>query len=494
MSVNNYYRSPAFKCAVFSDVDGTLVHYPIHLQLCKGGDTRQESTSNIEQHPVNDGTTTTSARDNDFLLHLPPSKTGTRGVISARTLNLCHLLRHGQKEDADYLIDTITSSSSSSNHNGNNSKNGNDNPTTARESTNNRQIRIANGGVPFVLISGMRTTTLFQRLPYLPRADAYVSESGGRIFYPCPPVANIATTSVKEEENDSSSTTTTSANHYHDGLVKDLVIHPIPYPGSSPSDLAPFSLREDMNWRKRISHVNAAGPDGYYTDDNDVNNDGTTTGVLPISSRKGKVWEYARTLMNQGYKIDTHGYSTSFRINRKHQHQQQHMHNNANDSSSNVLVDFDKFLEKCATKEDIPEGLGCSTNLGCVDVYPVMSGKKNCCEYLVKRFLAGEEGCSNTEAEEDDSIDISGKGGRRHVSLKSHALCMCDDDNDIEMALACRAAYLPSVTSESVQRLVDSLRGSPDKKLVVTEDVENGIIETRSTEAALELVLMEVQK
>jgi hypothetical protein len=32
----------------------------------------------------------------------------------------------------------------------------------------------------------MRTTTLFQQLPYLPWADAYVSESGGRIFYPVP--------------------------------------------------------------------------------------------------------------------------------------------------------------------------------------------------------------------------------------------------------------------------------------------------------------------
>ncbi len=68
------------------------------------------------------------------LLYLPPSKTGQRGVISSKTLQLCQKLRHR--------------------------------------------------GMPFVLVSGMRSTTLFQRLPYLPRADAYVSESGGRIFYP----------------------------------------------------------------------------------------------------------------------------------------------------------------------------------------------------------------------------------------------------------------------------------------------------------------------
>ena len=35
-----------------------------------------------------------------------------------------------------------------------------------------------------VLITGARTATLLQRLPYLPSADAYVAENGGRIFYP----------------------------------------------------------------------------------------------------------------------------------------------------------------------------------------------------------------------------------------------------------------------------------------------------------------------
>ena len=35
-----------------------------------------------------------------------------------------------------------------------------------------------------VLITGARTATLLQRLPFLPSADAYVAENGGRIFYP----------------------------------------------------------------------------------------------------------------------------------------------------------------------------------------------------------------------------------------------------------------------------------------------------------------------
>jgi hypothetical protein len=37
---------------------------------------------------------------------------------------------------------------------------------------------------PDQLISGARLSTLLMRLPYLPAADAYVCENGGRIFYP----------------------------------------------------------------------------------------------------------------------------------------------------------------------------------------------------------------------------------------------------------------------------------------------------------------------
>ena len=35
-----------------------------------------------------------------------------------------------------------------------------------------------------MLITGARTSTLLTRLPFLPAADAYVAENGGRIFYP----------------------------------------------------------------------------------------------------------------------------------------------------------------------------------------------------------------------------------------------------------------------------------------------------------------------
>lgn len=56
---------------VFSDVDGTLVHYP--------------AENNLEMEEGN------------RILQLPPSATGMRGIISSRTLVYCRLLRREQK-------------------------------------------------------------------------------------------------------------------------------------------------------------------------------------------------------------------------------------------------------------------------------------------------------------------------------------------------------------------------------------------------------------
>lgn len=44
-----------------------------------------------------------------------------------------------------------------------------------------RDLREA--GAKIVVITGARSSTLLERLPYLPAADAVVSENGGRIFY-----------------------------------------------------------------------------------------------------------------------------------------------------------------------------------------------------------------------------------------------------------------------------------------------------------------------
>ena len=423
--------------AVFSDIDGTLVHYPVNLQHVSDdddGDALQKSVgSNNDEY-------------GSSLLYLPPSKTGTRGVISTRTLQLCHRLRHHHHNG-------ISNSQGSSGDN--------DDVTT-----------------PFILVSGMRTTTLFQRLPYLPRADAYVSESGGRIFYPRS-ISSKEKKIIEEDDDD-------------DGLVKDLIIQPISYTGISTNDEIPFILVEDMDWRKRMSQLDAAGIDGYNSDDY----------TIPIQQRRGKLWEFASTLIKQGYILDTSGYATSYRINRKHQ---------TTDLSS---LSFDDFLAKCSKKDGddgsssiIPKGLDCSTNLGCVDIYPNMSGKKNCAEYLVQRFLQQPQQMQHTGS---SSSDTQQEQQQHHhqpsiISLKTNAYCLCDDDNDVEMALACKAAYLPSVTSESIRKLVHQLQDSSsssggssdnevlDGKLVVTEDASNGIVETLATEAALEAIIKKLQ-
>lgn len=291
---------------VFSDVDGTLVHY---------------------DHDDNEA-------DADGVWTLPPSSTGKVGVISEETLRRCAELR--------------------------------------------------SRGVRLVLISGMRTPTLRSRLPYLPRADAYCAENGGRIFYP--------------------------TTHDDDELV------------------------EDPAWRSRLTAT--AGPHGY--------DDDAAAYAPSLPDRTGPLWEFAADLVGRGWSLDYQGYATCFRL---HRHRQP------------PGVDFDAL--------SVPQGLAKSVNLGCVDVYPADSGKKRCCEYLAAKFLGDQE-------EEDH---------HHHHLLSSSCVCLCDDDNDVEMALACRHAYVPSVTSDSMERTV---RRHADRMTVTCGDGTTGM---DATERALELVL-----
>ena len=243
---------------VFSDVDGTLVHYPDEVQ---------------DNEPGNK------------ILYLPASSTGMRGIISSKTLQLCQQLRRE--------------------HN-----------------------------VKLVLVSGMRTSTLINRLPYLPKADAYASEAGGRIFYTV------------------SSTDTSSRN----------IIYPEPFDGATSDDLMPFGLKEDESWRTKLSDDDAAGTDGYIGDSMDIflgkQEEGTP--VLPIDERRGILWDFAKELQAKGFVIDFKGYSNCFRVNRKQQ-------NNISNEEFEELKAIDAWSL----------GLATSVNLGCIDFYPINSGKKN---------------------------------------------------------------------------------------------------------------------
>jgi hypothetical protein len=69
--------------------------------------------------------------------------------------------------------------------------------------------------------------------------------------------------------------------------------------------------------------------------------------------------------------------------------------------------------------------------------------------------------------------------------LSTHAVCLCDDDNDLEMAMACEHAYVPEVSSSS---MVEVIRSHPDHFTQTCGDGE-GQQGTVASETALSLVL-----
>jgi hypothetical protein len=69
--------------------------------------------------------------------------------------------------------------------------------------------------------------------------------------------------------------------------------------------------------------------------------------------------------------------------------------------------------------------------------------------------------------------------------LSTHAVCLCDDDNDLEMAMACEHAYVPEVSSSS---MLEVIRLHPDHFTQTCGEGE-GHQGTVASETALSLVL-----
>ena len=243
---------------VFSDLDGTLIHYP-----------HDRSPSGLF---VNE--------NGNRILELPPSATGMKGIISSGTLVKCRDLRRNN--------------------------------------------------VKLVLMSGMRTGTLLKRLPYLPRADAYCTESGGRILYP---------TTVRGDDKEG------------------LTFTPAVYDGATAEDLVPFNLQEDLEWRSLMEQEDAAGRDGYPGNELKTEQEEE----IPVGNRRGALWDFARKLEQEGFVLDTKNYSTCFRVNRNQQKEESK----------------EKFDALLRGRIPHPPELETSTNLGCIDFYPKTSGKKN---------------------------------------------------------------------------------------------------------------------
>lgn len=89
------------------------------------------------------------------------------------------------------------------------------------------------------------------------------------------------------------------------------------------------------------------------------------------------------------------------------------------------------------------------------------------CEYLAQKF------CNS------NSNDV----------LSKHAICFCDDDNDLEMALACNHAYVPGVSSDSMAAVI---KANP-AQITATGGPGNDLEGTDATEKALELALESIQ-
>jgi hydroxymethylpyrimidine pyrophosphatase-like HAD family hydrolase len=185
---------------LFSDLDGTCVHY-------QDGDTFTTQPDDS----LGDGRLVRAKFNSDkrstaaFLL--PASTSGARGIISLRTLELYAAFRAiGHK---------------------------------------------------LILISGCRYSTLIQRLPYLPAADAYVCESGGRIFYP------------------------------------DTSLH------------TAMGLKEDLEWKKGHKGIVDRFPSEQRIPGPDTN--GSKDDLPPL-------WAQYELLKKAGLSLDNHNYSTAFRV------------------------------------------------------------------------------------------------------------------------------------------------------------------------------------
>jgi hydroxymethylpyrimidine pyrophosphatase-like HAD family hydrolase len=260
---------------VFSDIDGTLVHY---------NDKDSFLSSSLLNPAKGESTKASRSPSENPLIQLPLSASGLAGHISSRTLALCREVR-------------------------------------------SRKVKL-------ILISGARASTLLQRIPYLPRADAYCCESGGRIFYP------VAINPVNTNEQLS---------------AKDYAPHE--FVGSTVEDCAPFALVEDEQWRATVM----SNPTPYNS----------LESIHPL-------WRYARELEKLGFILDRQSYETCFRVNRKHQ--PEHM--------IPVFERLQVLLQRNAGHEPFssqspdqflqpPESISTSTNLGAIDFYPNVSGKKN---------------------------------------------------------------------------------------------------------------------
>ena len=152
--------------------------------------------------------------------------------------------------------------------------------------------------------------------------------------------------------------------------------------------MTPFGIREDTVWKERMRH---ALHGEKHTPPPTSSTSETTTKTKPNPGdiedvrrpeaeeetfhKAGVFWDFARDLVqNKHFVLDTTGYSTCFRVNRK----QQQRPSAASSTSSYQFEDlYNGTVFENADNLRRTHNIASSINLNCVDFYPAMSGKKN---------------------------------------------------------------------------------------------------------------------
>ncbi|KAF6000388.1 hypothetical protein F1559_000470 [Cyanidiococcus yangmingshanensis] len=236
------------------------------------------------------------------------------------------------------------------------------------------------------LLTGARSSTLYRRLSLLPQVDAIAWENGGRLVW-----------------------------------------------------RAESAYVEDRGWAHLLEQW--TGPHPFYPSDESLVSSNATTkkaaGVpssdtepADASAIDAPLWRAATQLSTSGWVLDTRAYYTAFRVDVAASLQRGGMEwcRNAGESSDGARHDpLSEQTIHCAAKEIraqvTPLGLQMALNLGKADVFPLCSGKRNVAEYILSTI-----------------------GGCRKQTV-----ALVDDDNDLELAKWCGAAYLPNISNPSVQ-------------------------------------------
>ncbi|CAM9618146.1 unnamed protein product [Scytosiphon promiscuus] len=249
--------------------------------------------------------------------------------------------------------------------------------------------RLRTSGSRLVLVSGTRYSTFVNRLPYLPRADAYVIENGGRIFYP------------KGERDGGGGGGDVDGE---ESAVGDptLTAH------------AEGALTEDLKWRETME--SATGP--------------ASQDAKAPEDREGPLWDLYRKAVSEGFEVDTNTYYTMIRIKVKTGSSKTLSQEGGGGVSEEKLREAEEEEQggQKAMKRmlgSLPPGLRVVTNFGLVDICPQRSGKHNAAAYLAREHFG--------------------------ISLEDCA-SMGDDDNDIALANSVgKGAFITTFSSESVE-------------------------------------------